>query len=203
MVWRRGKGLDPRRAHAAIKLRTASKANGNLHPKKLQHLPFLRSFWMVFFSLLFFSHTPYASISGLERKYWGNEWSEAGFGGNDRCKFMFVAMDHLQDLEGVLKKVGKRLQNQLPQSTALVAAYSMWIHMWVLTVSVEPSILQLMWCLLACIWKILISDGMLCIPEKPLIKWMMWEWCGATIKLLHCSVLQTTWAHSDSAEVPK
>jgi len=38
---------------------------------------------------------------------------------------MFVAMDHLQDLEGVLKKEGKRLQNQLPQSTALVAAYSM------------------------------------------------------------------------------
>ncbi|CAK9857218.1 unnamed protein product [Sphagnum jensenii] len=75
IVWRRGKGLDPRRAHAAIKSRTASKANGNLHPKKLQHLPFLRSFWM--------------------------------------------------DLEGVLKKVGKRLQTQLPQSTALVAAYSM------------------------------------------------------------------------------
>jgi hypothetical protein len=49
MVWRRGKGLNPRRAHAAIKLRTASKANGNLHPKKLQHLPFLRSFWMVLF----------------------------------------------------------------------------------------------------------------------------------------------------------
>jgi hypothetical protein len=44
---------------------------------------------------------------------------------------------------------------------------------------------------------------MLCIPEKPLIKRMMWEWCGATIKLLHCSVLQTTWAHFDSAEVPK
>jgi hypothetical protein len=69
MVWRRGKGLDPRRACAAIKLRTASKADGNLHPKKLQHLPFLRSFRMVFFSLLFLSHTPCASISGLERKY--------------------------------------------------------------------------------------------------------------------------------------
>jgi hypothetical protein len=69
MVWRRGKGLDPRRARAAIKLRTASKANGNLHPKELQHLPFLRSFWMVFFSLLFLSHTPCASISGVERKY--------------------------------------------------------------------------------------------------------------------------------------
>ncbi len=41
----------------------------------------------------------------------------------------------------------KRLQNQLPQSTALVAAYSMWIRMWVVTVSVEPSILQLLWCL--------------------------------------------------------
>jgi hypothetical protein len=125
MVWRRGKGLDSRRACAAIKLRTASKADGNLHPKKLQHLPFLRSFWMVFFSLLFLSHTPCASISGLERKYRGNEWSEAGFGGNDSFKFMFVATDHMQDSEGVLKKVGKRLQNQLPQSTALVAAYSM------------------------------------------------------------------------------
>jgi hypothetical protein len=78
-----------------------------------------------FFSLLFLSHTPCASISGLERKYQGNELSKAGFGGNDLCKFMFVATEHLQDLEGVLKKVGKRLQNQLPQSTALVAAYSM------------------------------------------------------------------------------
>jgi hypothetical protein len=69
MVWRRGKGLDPRRACAAIKLRTAPKADGNLYPKKLQHLPFLRSCQMVFFSLLFLSHTPCASISGLERKY--------------------------------------------------------------------------------------------------------------------------------------
>jgi hypothetical protein len=77
-----------------------------------------------FFSPISFSHT-LCQHKWLERKYRGNEWSEAGFGGNDSCKFMFVATDHLQDLEGVLKKVGKRLQNQLPQSTALVAAYSM------------------------------------------------------------------------------
>jgi len=48
----------------------------------------------------------------------GRSW----FWRNDLCKFIFVAILHLQDLEGVLKKLGERLQNQLSQATALEAA---------------------------------------------------------------------------------
>jgi len=49
------------------------------------------------------------------REWMGKSW----FWGNGLCKFIFVAMHHLQDLEEVLKKLRERLQNQLSQAITL------------------------------------------------------------------------------------